>query len=272
MLALTGYTAVFDRSADRDQFLAGGTVVAGFVSTIEQWAVWEEGWNKILRRFNVPYFHRKEFDPLKDGSRPKGAFAGDEWNNEAHRRDFVSSLIATVKNWAVATVGSYMSHQIYKEANTLCEVDSRFNPFAECGRHSALQVRNFVRDGLKSELPISYVFEKGDEGAGMLIDLMTECNMPAPVFKRPRLNNKRSELDRDDPPLIQLQSADLLAWEIRRWKIDYANKRRMRHSLKAFTDMKHIIWKEVDYKSMAGLIRSLGISRRLSGTGESYVR
>jgi hypothetical protein len=149
VVALTGYTAVFDRSADDDSS-NGGTVVAGFATTVEQWALWENDWNVVLREFDVPYFHMREF-----GSSKK-AFAGDKWRDEYLRRYFVSALVATIKKWALLAVGSYMDHQIYRDANQRCEVDKTFNPFAECGRNCVLKVRDFIRDELKSEPPISY--------------------------------------------------------------------------------------------------------------------
>jgi hypothetical protein len=104
----------------------------------------------VLREFDVPYFHMREF-----GSSKK-AFAGDKWRDEYLRRYFVSALVATIKKWALLAVGSYMDHQIYRDANQRCEVDKTFNPFAECGRNCVLKVRDFIRDELKSEPPISY--------------------------------------------------------------------------------------------------------------------
>jgi hypothetical protein len=56
----------------------------------------------VLREFDVPYFHMREF-----GSSKK-AFAGDKWRDEYLRRYFVSALVATIKKWALLAVGSYM--------------------------------------------------------------------------------------------------------------------------------------------------------------------
>ena len=257
MIVLSKYIAVFDRSAD-DESADGGTAVAGFVSTAEQWALWEEDWNTVLGKFGAPYFHMREFGASR------GAFAGDKWQDENYRRYFVAELVGTIKKWAVVTVGGYMEHQIYRDANQLCEVDETFNPYAECGRNCALKVNEFVRGVLNSTLPISCVFDHGDEGRGMLIELMRLCNLPAPIFRNSRMSLKHPERDIENPPFVPLQAADLLSWEIRRWKIDYKNKERMRKSLKAFTDMEHIIWKECTYEDMARVIHSIGIPRRNS--------
>jgi len=256
MIALSGYTAFFDRSAD-DGFVAeGGTVVAGFVSTIEQWALWEKEWKDVLRRFRVPYFHMKEFAPSKK------VFSGTEWADNNYRRDFVAALVGTLKRWAMISVADYMEHQIYRDAKKLTEVEKTFNPFVECGRNCALQVKNFIRNELRSGLPISYVFEQGDEGKGMLIDMMLRSELPSPSFKRPRPDPEHPHLDRDDPPMIQLQAADLLAWEIRRWKTDYRNGAKMRQSLKSFCGLENNIWKECTYTDMASVILSAKIPRK----------
>jgi hypothetical protein len=254
MVALTGYTAVFDRSADDSP--DGGTVVAGFVTTVEQWALWESEWNAVLQDFKVPYFHMREFGASRK------AFAGEEWRDEDRRRRFIAALVGTIKRWVSLTVASYMDHKIYQEANQLCEIDRIFNPFAECGRNCVLKVKDFIREELKSELPISYVFDQGDEGRGMLIDLMQRCHLPDPVFKRSRPNPNDPERDRCAPPMIQLQTADLLSWELRRWKSDYRDGERMRKSLRSFTEMENIIWKECTYTDMARVIHSIGIPRR----------
>jgi hypothetical protein len=255
VIALSGYTAVFDRSAD-DEESSGGTVVAGFATTNEQWALWEKDWISVLRDFNVPYFHMREFNSGRH------AFSGCEWRDEARRRYFIAQLVATIKKWVWLTVGGYMTHQLYREANRLCEVDKSFNPFAECGRVCVLKVRDFIRGEWNSELPISYVFDQGDDGKGMLIDLMRRCDLPSPIFRRSRSNPAHPERDLNDPPMIQLQSADLLSWELRRWKIDYSDGEAMRKSLKAFTDMEHIVWKECTDEDMARVIHSIGIPRR----------
>jgi len=36
-------------------------VVSGFVSTTEKWMRFEKCWTQILKLFDVPYFHMKEF-------------------------------------------------------------------------------------------------------------------------------------------------------------------------------------------------------------------
>src|ERR1019366_2018387 len=150
------------------------------------------------------------------------------WKDEDRRRRFIAALVGTIKRWASLTIGSYMDHQIYRDANQLCEIDTTFNPFAECGRNCVLKVRDFIRNELKSELPISYVFDHGDEGRGMLIDLMRRCHVPDPVFKRSRPTPNDPDRDRSDPPMIELQTADLLSWELRRWKNDFRDGERMR--------------------------------------------
>lgn len=261
MIALSGYVAYLDRSADPDSEAGGGTVVAGFASSVEEWALWEEDWKAVLAEFRVPYFHMKEFNSLSS----TGPFSGEEWRDETHRRNFIARLVISIRKWARVSVADHMEHQMYRDANILCEVDDVFNAYAECGRNCTLQVREFIRTKLQSSLPISYVFDKGDQGRGMLTSLMERCDLPAPVFKRSRPDPKRPELDMDDPPMIPLQAADLLAWELRRWKNDYRDGERMRKSMRAFLGMENVIWKECTYTDMARVIHSIGIPRRGSG-------
>jgi hypothetical protein len=96
----------------------------------------------------------------------------------------------------------------------------------------------------------------------MLIDLRRRCDLSDPVLKRSRPNPEHPERDRSDPPMIELQTADLLSWELRRWKSDYRDGEQMRKSLKAFIDMENIIWKKCTYTDIARVIHSIGIPRR----------
>jgi len=251
VVCLSGYKTYFDKSPD-DSF----TVVAGFVSSVEQWAIWEEKWKAVLRHFQVPYFHMREFTSCRE------AFSAEKWKDNDYRKDFIVSLVDITKKYTIRSFGGLIEHTIYNVANKMFEVDKFFNPFAACGRDCALRVNNFIRQEYKSNLPIAYIFEQGDEGKGMLIDLMIQSALPAPIFKRSRPDLNNPKLDEDDPPAIQLQAADLLSWEIRRWKNDYVNKKKMRKSLKSFIEMPKINWKECDCTGMARLIHSIDIPKR----------
>jgi hypothetical protein len=63
VLVSSDYSAYFDATYSREA--DPQTLVAGIVSSAEQWAQWEIEWRLTLAKFNVPYFHMREFNSFK---------------------------------------------------------------------------------------------------------------------------------------------------------------------------------------------------------------
>ena len=231
------YQAFFDCSPDDIRDPIPATVVAGYVASVEQWTSWECDWRLVLAAFDVPYFHMREFNGYQ------GAFSSSKWKSALYRAEFVSRLAKITTHWTIGSFAGRMEQRICEDANQLCEVDRFFNPYAACGRDCAVRVRDFVRDEFGSGVPIDFIFERGDQGVGMLASLMQKSELPQPIFKRPRLAENK-QLNIDDPPALPLQAADLLAWELRRGVKDTANKKRLRKSLKSLQSARNISWKE----------------------------
>ncbi len=213
MAILTGFNSYFDCSSDEHPSVADPkTVVAGYVASVEDWAQWEIDWRLALASFDVPYFHMKEFVAYKK------AYSHPKWKSGGYRAEFLSTLVSITNRSILASFCSVTQKHLFELANTFFELDKHANPFVMSGTDSAMHVRSFMREKYKSDMPIAYIFEKGDEGKGMLIESMECIKLPSPIFKRPRPN---PELDKDDPPCLQLQACDLIAWEIRRGEIDW---------------------------------------------------
>ncbi len=250
MIALSGYSAFFDASADAGESEVV-TVVAGFLATVEASEQWEIAWRLCLAEFDVPYFHMKE---LLSGKKPYDA---KKWKSTSYRVAFISKLIQITKDYAIASVGSLTKQSIFDFQNQFFELDKRYNPYVLSGRDCAVQVKEFVREKLKSDLPIAFIFERGDKGRGMLMKEMEASGLPLPIFKHSRPDPKV-----DDPPLIQLQACDLLAWEIRRGKFDARVKRRLRQTLRDLGQVRHKLWFEAHNDDVGRLIRLARIPLR----------
>ena len=255
LIALTGYTAFFDATYQRTP-QGGHTVVAGYLSTVEQWEYWETNWKLVLAEFDVPYFHMNEFLGYRE------AFKDRKWRSNSYRARFISQLVAVTTEWTEASFGALLQHAVFDFHNNFYELEETFNPYALCGRDCAIRVRNLVRDELKSELPISYVFEKGDKGNGMLITGMQSAGLPSPIFKRPRPDSKKPQLDIDDPPSIPLQACDLAAYEIGRGQIDHKSGKKLRESLWALGQIKNRRWVEIKESDLMTRIQNAKICLR----------
>lgn len=253
---LQGHEACFDCSTDEAMNIPRpATLVAGFATSLEKWERWEVDWKLVLAEFNAPYFHMKEFF----GTR-KGAFAEPRWRSEKYRNKFIGALSEVTSSWMLATIGGRMEHQLFEAACKACKVEGIFNPFAACGRDCAVRTRDLIRGKYKTDLPIAYVFERGDPGPEMLDRLMLKSEVPSPLFKRPR-PAKSPSLEKEDPHLPRLQAADLLAWHLRRAAQGILNRDSFYASIKQFRNIPDVSWKECGPEEMVTLLHSLEVER-----------
>jgi hypothetical protein len=251
MVALSGYAAYLDASKDSAMML-----VAGYVSTVEEWAQFEMAWKLTLAKFDVPYFHMKEF------TAKQGPLTHPKWKSESYRAAFLSDLAQIIRGWTVASVCCGMRQELFDEYDKIYRLHERFNAYAICGRDCAAQVRRLVRNEVKSDLSIAYIFDQGDEGRGKLTKEMEASDLRLPVFKRSKPN---PDLDKDDPFHVQLQACDFSAWELRRGDKDFETGKRcadFRTSLRVLAAVKHRIWKETKQPDLDGLIQVAKVEKR----------
>ena len=261
VIALSGYSAFFDASHNHDNT---EMLVAGYASTVEEWAQFEIGWKLTLAKYDVPFFKMSEFiGRKKEYSHPK-------WQSESYRAQFIADLAQIIRGWTVASVCCGMKQSLFNQYNTIYELDKRFNTFAICARDCAAQVRKYIRS-IPSDLPIAYIFDQGDEGKGFLLNEMQASKLPMPVFKRSRPDPL---LDKDDPYAVPLQAADLAAWELRRGEKDLEQGKAPRQLRKSLIALKHNvrIWKETKEPDLQGLIQVAGIAKRSSATEQNSQR
>jgi hypothetical protein len=263
---LQGYKACFDCSVDDPNRVRQPiTLVAGFIATVEHWERWESDWKLVLAHFNAPYFHMKEFFDSK-----KGAFTEKKWRGESYRNHFIEKLSDVTRTWTSATIGGCMTQSLFDEACRLRQVDGFLNPFSACARDCAVRSHHLIRDKYKSELPIEYVFERGDIGGdsgdittkGLLDKLMFASQLPSPIYRRARPGN--AHVEKEDPHLMQLQAADLLAWHLRRAAQGMLHRGSFAASIKSFSQSNDVSWKECTDRDMARLIHSLRIPKRVT--------
>jgi hypothetical protein len=250
-VALSGYSAYFDASMNAAQ---DEMVVAGYLSTLEEWAQFEISWRLVLAKCDVSFFKMSEFI----GRRKE--YAHPKWQVESYRAQFISDLASIIRSWTVASIACRMKKALFDKYNELFELDSRFNLFAICGRDCAAQARKYVRS-IPSDLPIAFIFDRGDADAGLLTKEMLSSGLPAPLFKRSRPD---PILDKDDPYQVQLQACDLAAWELRRGESDLEGGKITQELRKSFLALNHSnkIWKQTLEPDLLGLIQVAQIKKR----------
>jgi hypothetical protein len=256
---MSDFNSYFDCSADDPAKIKDPeTVVAGYIANIDQWERWQFDWKLMLIKYDIPYFHMKEFIACNK------AFKHPKWKSENYRKAFMGDMIDVIKSWTIASIASVIKQSVYDRANQGYKLDAYANPYVLAARDCAAQTRKFIRETIESTQAIAYIFEKGDEGHGLLVEAMIKTGLPAPIFKRPRPDLKNPQADRDDPPAIQLQTSDLNAWEVRRGEKDWRSKQKLRKSQFSLGSLPVgcRIWKQANDESVQDFIDYLGIPAR----------
>src|SRR5260370_7223760 len=179
---LSGYNSYFDCSLDDPGKVDDPeTVVGGYMSSVEAWEGWESDWRVLIGKFNVPELHMREFLSYS------GAFIDSKWKLESYRAQFLSELVSVINRFTIATFASFIKKSMFDSANGFFELDKHANPYSLCSRDCSDRAHKFIRETYKSEMPVAYIFEKGDKGAEMLLALIKRPKFPHPTFTIPTL-------------------------------------------------------------------------------------
>jgi hypothetical protein len=196
---MNSYTLYCDAAGGKDH---GFIVVAGFLSTFSRWMAFAAEWNLLLAAYNLPYFHMKEF------SQSRGVFSG--WDkDEDLRKKFLSRASVIIKKHVERSFACVVSLDSFHRVNQIYRLDQVAGvPYSLAARNCVAKAANYLQNR-----DASYVFEDGDKGKGELMRLMERDGYPSPIFRPSRDIYIKSRLVKG---LVQLQSADFAAYEVRK--------------------------------------------------------
>jgi hypothetical protein len=228
-------------------------IVSCFVASVNQWNQFEDDWRIFLASHDVPYLHMKEFAHFK------GPFAKFE-KQEGTRKKFIAQASAIMCDRIQHAFSCYVNYDAFQKLNSEYELDSLLNsPYAFAGR-GCIALVNDWRLKSSNDLDMEYVFEEGGPDKGGLINAVTKLQpyLPIPIFKPSR----DTEIQRG---VVQLQAADYLAYEMRKWVSDLpkfrARERLPRVSLGLLSPIEHN-WIFEDETRLEELCRKAGVKRR----------
>lgn len=209
------FTGYYDASGGRD---TGFMAVAGFVADVRKWEVFEGSWRLVLAKFDLPYFHMKEFAPSR------GPF--ESWKGqETKRANLLRDLIQVVHETADFWISCSMRNEILDVATKRYGVRFDGGAYPLVARFCIARAHEFMRKR-HGKAEIQHVFESGDQGKGKLVGMIERLNnhakllrvqgkrdpkmdpypIPLPIFKPSRDTAT-------EKGLLPLQAADLVAWE-----------------------------------------------------------
>jgi hypothetical protein len=198
-------TAAFDCSQDggRKYF-----IMAGFVSSTEEWAEFDREWRERLRRDGLPYFHMNPYS--QSFSHPKKPFT-KEWVGDKSRREaLLGDLLSIIQHRAWRKFGCILPADSLQFFSDVARKNYLPTLIATAGRLIWPDLEIWRKQSGFRE-PARMVFEDGDEDKGSLIEAIKQITGRAPSF----------EFKKDDPQkgivaFTPLQASDILAYEIQK--------------------------------------------------------
>lgn len=173
-------------------------LVAGFLSSKEQWLKFETEWQDAMESVGLPrntVFHMTDFIT---GANPKSPFYSWDENRKHRLLDKLVHILAVRTQKHFSETVFMNDYRVINDKYALEE--SYGTPYALAGRNLNMRLKKWLqRQGPDARLLI--FFEDGTKHKGDLMDACRRDGLPCPSFV------KKHEL-------VPLQAADLLAWEI----------------------------------------------------------
>jgi hypothetical protein len=190
-------TAYFDASGNLpvDPLLT----VGGFVAPLDKWQLFEVLWGDELTSAGVPYYHAAELEALGGVYKRAGWAQSDK---VAFQKSFISCIGAARLSWGISCGITHADFEAETALRTLVRT-----PYAVCALWCVLNVIDRGRKEGWSE-QVQFWFDRGDNGAGELKDLLLRLREVEPLLGPIHFGNKAE--------FLGLQPADFHAYEA--WK------------------------------------------------------
>jgi hypothetical protein len=160
------FTCYFDASGGKD---AGVTIVSGWIGQIPQWEQFDSDWRPLLAKYGVPYFHMKEY------AHSKGPF--ESWKGQENKRaNFLRLAAETIANRVYRGFCCVVEHSVHAEVNREYKLKEAVgNPYCLAARTCIAKANLWLRKSQRG-IPVQYVFDEGDKGAGALVEIIQKHN------------------------------------------------------------------------------------------------
>ncbi len=214
------YTTAFDASGKEDDKATPFVVVAGFVSTANEWEAFDRSWRARLLEDHLPYFHMQAGHHWRSTGE---LFVDHEYWNQARIDKLMDDLLDIVIRHSFRKFCCVVRNESYSEHLVAPPKDEfLLNAYVLAAR-GVVQIAHewtLYRDNK----PLQHIFEEGDKGKGMLIERMRIEGLPTPAFKwgKDTVHRKSGV---SIPGFTPLQAADIYAYETFLFVREFPEKR-----------------------------------------------
>jgi hypothetical protein len=197
MLMLNTYLDETGHSKDELQKFVG---MAGLIAPEAYWTYLEGEWKGILRFFNIPYFHMKEF------AHSEGVFKG--WKgDEPRRRDLYGVLLKTITLAEARPIGSIVPMDIFRKLTK--EQQGFFtDPYYLCFQGCITYLEEYLKVVSREET-IALIMSEQMEFKNFAQELFDFIRREFEFAQR-----IDSPVFRDMRRIVPLQAADIVAFEL----------------------------------------------------------
>jgi len=190
-------TCYFDDAGGADH---GYTLVAGWIASLEQWEAFTESWEELLAEYGIECFTMKK---LAQWRGPFQCWCEDQ------RKAFIRRAAQIIKANIQFGFASIVPLALYRRVNeTYTLKEYTHSEYALAGISAVRDAHDWMRKN-QPGTPMEFIFDQGTPGSGGLTELMLDELRYAPIFK----SGCTQEGHR---PVIPLQVADFLAYEVRK--------------------------------------------------------
>jgi hypothetical protein len=220
------FTCYFDEAGGKDH---GFIAVCGYVASVEEWQQFEANWKHMLADHQVPYLH------MLGCAHFKGPYKKWEKNPD-DRAAFIADAARVIRDTVRCGYLCAVHYADFDNVNQRYELRERLSsPYALAGRFCIGRANTWMKGSGRALSEIDYVFEDGGPDVSGLARVVQEAKLQIPSF-RPSRDTRIQDAT------VQLQAADLFAYELRKAVVDHGHNpftspERFRKSFQALFDV-----------------------------------
>jgi hypothetical protein len=253
------WSVYFDDSGTHSQ--SDIAVAACYVAPASQWLKFQRAWSKAAEQEGFRVFHMAEFNARQ------GDFKG--WDDPKRER-VIRKLVAIIRRCTTHGIALGLPKSDY-DAVMPADLKKKMgnHHYSWCVKLCFGEIEKW-RDRCSLTAPMAYVFEKGTRGAtGELIDALTKyAKTQADALRRYGLETSGFSFQKKDDA-VQLQAADILAWETchQMRNVVFAASPRTRR--KSYSELRRDDHAQVYYIRRHQIEKWVTKTRELEATGQS---
>lgn len=179
------------------------TVFGGFVASDEEWSKFNEQWTELLNDYRLSYFRMSECENL---------LGGFKRFTKTKQQELLRRVLSIVTSRQLTGVGVGIVVNEYNEFLAQMKLSHYLDAYSTAAFSSFARIRKWADESNYHE-PVEFVLENGAEHKGKVIAMQSTINGTPQLRERFRLGSLTFAEKRQS---LQLQAADLLAYEIRK--------------------------------------------------------